>query len=214
MPDGDGFGAILDALLKHPGRLVYQLHQKSPLWPCVVLGAIALVCLTLYGLVAGSFSGGVQWWAAPVKIVLGTFLSALICLPSLYIFSCLSGAEARPGPLCGGLLASIGLNALLLVSFTPVAWVFSQSTESVAFMGAMHLAFWIISLFFGLRMIKATAAYIGAKDKEYLRIWFMIFLLVCLQMTTALRPIIGQAPTLLPVEKKFFLAHWMESLKR
>ena len=39
-----------------------------------------------------------------------------------------------------------------------------------------------------------------------------IFVLVCVQMTTALRPIIGTSETLLPPERKFFLAHWSEVL--
>ncbi len=78
------------------------------------LAAATLGCLLLYGLVMGSFSGGVQWWAAPAKLVGGTLLSAVICLPSLYIF------------------------------------------------------------------------------------------MVCLQMSTALRPFVGRAPTFLPTEKLFF----------
>jgi hypothetical protein len=34
-----------------------------------------------------------------------------------------------------------------------------------------------------------------------------------LQMTTALRPIVGRAETPLPTEKKFFLSHWADNLK-
>ena len=41
----------------------------------------------------------------------------------------------------------------------------------------------------------------------------IIFLLVVLQMTTALRPIVGKGTTFLPEEKKFFLTHWGECLK-
>jgi hypothetical protein len=45
-----------------------------------------------------------------------------------------------------------------------------------------------------------------------LKIWMLIFTLVVIQMTTALRPIIGTADTFLPQEKKFFLAHWFEQM--
>ena len=40
----------------------------------------------------------------------------------------------------------------------------------------------------------------------------IIFVLVCLQLTTALRPIIGTADTVFPgrEEKKFFLKHWLD----
>jgi hypothetical protein len=41
----------------------------------------------------------------------------------------------------------------------------------------------------------------------------IIFLLVMLQMTTTLRPIVGTAETFLPTEKKFFLNHWAQSLR-
>jgi hypothetical protein len=32
-------------------------------------------------------------------------------------------------------------------------------------------------------------------------------------MTTALRPLVGQADTVLPTEKKFFITHWGDCLK-
>ena len=34
--------------------------------------------------------------------------------------------------------------------------------------------------------------------------------LVSLQMMTTLRPIVGHSERLLPVEKKFFMNHWLE----
>jgi hypothetical protein len=40
----------------------------------------------------------------------------------------------------------------------------------------------------------------------------LIFLLVGLQMTTSLRPILGRSDTLLTQEKKFFLQHWAETV--
>jgi hypothetical protein len=40
----------------------------------------------------------------------------------------------------------------------------------------------------------------------------VIFVFVSLQMTTALRPIIGKSENWLPKEKKFFAAYWLENL--
>jgi hypothetical protein len=63
--------------------------------------------------VVGSFSGGVQWWAAPLKIAAGLSLSAILCLPSLYVFSCLTGQEIRIRDLSSvvaGMLASGALS--------------------------------------------------------------------------------------------------------
>jgi hypothetical protein len=39
-----------------------------------------------------------------------------------------------------------------------------------------------------------------------------MFILVCFQMTTTLRPIVVPSKTFLPTEKKFFLAHWLDSI--
>jgi hypothetical protein len=38
------------------------------------------------------------------------------------------------------------------------------------------------------------------------------FVIVSLQMMTTLRPIVGTSRTFFPTEKKFFLAHWFESM--
>ena len=213
MPDSHRPGATLDALLKRPGQLIYQLHHAPRGRIIAVLGAVTLLCLALYGLAVGSFSGHEQWWAAPAKIVGGTVLSALICLPSLYIFACLGGADLRLAPLCGTLLAVLCLNALLLIGFTPVAWVFSQSTESVALIGGLHLVFWAVGALFALRLLSALLDFVNPHaGKGYLRLWFAVFVLVCLQMTTALRPIVGRDDTFLPTKKLFFLSHWGQNL--
>ena len=51
-----------------------------------------------------------------------------------------------------------------------------------------------------------------ARSAAGLNTWIVIFVLVVLQMTTALRPIVDTAETFLPDKKKFFLTHWTDSL--
>jgi hypothetical protein len=167
----------------------------------------------IYGVVAGTFSGGTQLWAAPVKIAAGLMISALICLPSLYIFTCLGGSQARLVEVFGLLAGLLMLMTILLIGFAPVAWIFSQSTESLAWMGALHLIFWFIATCFGLRFLETGFSHSNARSLAGFRTWVVIFMLVALQMTTALRPILGTSKTFLPTEKKFFVAHWGECLK-
>ena len=213
MPDAHRPAAAVDALLKRPGQLIYQLHQAPRGRIVATLGVVTLVCLVFYGLTVGSFSGHEQWWAAPVKIVLGTAVSALICLPSLYIFACLGGTDLRLAPLCGTLVAVLCLNSLLLIGFAPVAWVFSQSTDSLSLIGGLHLVFWTVGAVFALRLLWTTLDFVNpGAYKGYLKLWFAVFLLVCLQMTTSLRPIVGRADTFLPTKKLFFLSHWGKNL--
>jgi hypothetical protein len=155
---------------------------------------------------------GDQIWAAPVKIAGGLLFSTLICLPSLYIFTCLSGSQARLSEICGLVAGLLLLMTILLIGFAPVAWLFSTSTESINWMGALHLIFWFIATFFGLRFLSSAFSHSRARSVAGLNTWIIIFVLVVVQMTTALRPIVGKAPTFLPKEKKFFLTHWSDSL--
>lgn len=203
---------VLETLLKHPGRVLYELHGDQRPALALWLLILALLGMALYGVVVGTLSGGTQMLIAPAKLAIGTLLSVLICLPSLYIFTCLGGVDARIRTISGVLFASVCLRALLLIGFAPVAWIFSQSTDSVAFMGALHLLFWMIGLLFGLRLIGGMSRLLGGTESGHLKMWTIIFIAVCLQMTTTLRPIVGRSERWWPEEKKFFLAHWFESL--
>jgi hypothetical protein len=214
MPEGQSTIAAIETLLKHPGRIIYELQNNWRATLGVSLLVLGLFGMAAYGVVVGSFSGGAQMWIAPVKLSLGTLLSILICLPSLYIFASLAGIEARLRTVAGVLFAAVGLSSLLLVGFAPVAWIFSQSTDSVAFMGALHLVLWTIGISFGLRLIGGTSRLLGGHGHGHMKLWNLIFILVCLQMTTTLRPIVGTSAHFFPGEKKFFLAHWFETLDK
>jgi hypothetical protein len=205
--------AAIEAVLRQPRRLMFQLRQPGAGRLIAGMLLVAVVCSLVYGVVAGTFSGGTQLWAAPVKIAAGLMISALICLPSLYIFTCLGGSQARLVEVFGLLAGLLMLMTILLVGFAPVAWIFSQSTDSLAWMGALHLIFWFIATGFGLRFLENGFSHLNAKSSAGFRLWTVIFLLVVLQMTTALRPILGKSETFLPVKKQFFLAHWGECLK-
>jgi hypothetical protein len=209
----NGVLGVLEAILRQPRRVLYGLRQPGSGRLILAMVAAAVVASVVYGLVVGSFSMGPQLWAAPVKIAGGLIVAALLCLPSLYIFACLSGSQARLAEVIGFVAGLVSLMTVLLIGFAPVAWLFSQSTESVAWMGALHLGFWFIATLFGLRFLRAGFAHSLARSAVGLYTWIVIFLLVALQMTTALRPLLGTADTLLPKEKKFFLAHWGDCLK-
>jgi hypothetical protein len=211
MTTGKSAVLVIEALLKYPGRVIHELERN---WRAALAGSLlifALAGMAAYGIVVGSFSGGAQVWIAPTKLALGTLLSMLICLPSFYIFACLSGVEAGWRTVSGVLFAAVGLSALLLIGFAPVAWIFSQSTDSVAFMAALHLIFWAIGIRFGLRLVEAMGQLLSGSTRKHLKLWSLIFVTVCLQMATTLRPIVGRSEHFLPTEKKFCLAHWIET---
>ena len=114
-------------------------------------------------------------------------------------------------PVYAGLLM---LMTILLIAFAPVAWLFSQSTQSLPWMGLLHLLFWLIATIFGVRFLSSAFAHSNARSSAGLNTWVVIFMLVALQMSTALRPIIGLSDTFLPAEKKFFVSHWFDCIDK
>ncbi len=203
--------SILETLLKHPGSIIWEINGGRAASIAFALALIMVFSLGIYGVVVGSLIGGSQLWIAPVKIIVGSLLSVLICLPSLYIFLCLSGASVHLRQVAGMLIASSSLTALLLISFAPVAWVFSQSTDSIGLMGFLHLLFWTVALWFGLGLLAKCASLADPSAKGNLSVWMVIYIVVSLQMMTTIRPIIGHAETFLPMQKQFFLTHWLET---
>ena len=208
-----GLVGAIEAILRQPRRVMYQLRQPGAGALITYLLFLAVVCAVFYGLVVGSFSGKQQYWIAPVKIAGGMLASALICLPSLYIFASLSGARAGLKEIFGLVMGMLALTTILLIGFAPVAWLFSQSTESVNWMATLHLVFWFIAALFGMRFMNNAFSHLQAKSSAGFNTWAVIFMLVVLQMTTALRPIVGTSETFFPKEKKFFLSYWGDCLQ-
>ena len=203
----------IEALLRHPKGLGGH-PATSGRRALVGFLIIAVVSLLVFGLVVGSFAYHEQLWAAPLKILCGTLFAALICFPSLYIFASLAGAEIsvnRLAAILGGMLA---LTGMLLLGFAPAVWIFTQATSSLGFMGFLALASWLIATLFGFRFLFSALRVHGALQGGPLTIWAIIFLLVGLQLTTTLRPVLGRADGVITTEKKFFLEHWMDTMDK
>ncbi|MEO1835547.1 MAG: hypothetical protein ABGZ49_08645, partial [Akkermansiaceae bacterium] len=116
----------MNKLLKRPLSLIYSLETDEDGRQILLrLLLISIASLVIFGLVVGTFSWQEQIWAAPLKIVSGLLFSGLICLPSLYIFACLGGLDAKFRTIVGVLCGLIALSGLLLVGFAPVVWLFS-----------------------------------------------------------------------------------------
>src|SRR6185369_11737325 len=111
------FVGAIEAILRQPRRVMFQLGRPGSGRLIAAMLTVSVVCGLIYGLIAGTFSGGTQLWAAPVKIAGGLLISALICLPSLYIFSCLSGSKARLGEVSGLIAGLLLLMTILLIGF-------------------------------------------------------------------------------------------------
>ncbi len=206
--ESKSFFQVVDTTLKRPAQAIYELMQQGDAKVPLLLLVLLVASLSATGLMMGSYSGGAQLWAVPLKVVLGTLAAGLICLPSLYILLCLCGGTQNFGQTCRMLLLGLALAGILFIGFIPVAWIFSQATESYTFMGVLYLLIWGIGLFFGFRLMHRAFQFLNKRSMGALRLWIIIFALVLLQMSTTLRPLIGSFEPLQFNEKMFFIEHW------
>lgn len=207
LPEKLDLKTLFEALLRRPHALVARLAEANH-GATGRFALMAVISIALFGFVLGCFAKHEQLWAAPAKITAGLIFSGVICFPSLYIFSTLAGARVSLSQLAACLAGALALAGLLLLGFAPAVWIFAESTDSLGFMGTLAIGSWIIAVFFALRFLKSVIFATGGTQKGPLAIWSIVFLLVTLQMTTSLRPILGRSDVRLTQEKKFFLQHW------
>jgi hypothetical protein len=207
LPETLDLKSLFEALLRRPHDLVARLADGNH-GATGRFALMAVVSFLLFGFVLGCFAKHEQLWAAPAKITAGLLFSGVICFPSLYIFSTLAGARVSISQLAACLAGALALAGLLLLGFAPAVWIFAESTDSFGFMGALAVGSWIVAVFFALRFLKSVVFATGGTQKGPVMIWSAVFLLVTLQMTTSLRPILGRSDVRLTQEKKFFLQHW------
>lgn len=204
-----GLRELFDALLRSPQHLAEGFETTNFKNVFFKLLGIAIVSLLTFGFVLGCFSRNDQLWAAPVKVLGGMLFAALICFPSLYVFSTLAGARFSPKSMLLSLTGAVALGGMLLLGLAPALWIFVESTSSFGFMGFLCVLSWVVSLFFALGFIKSCTRSAGAVSHGPVLVWSMLFVLVTLQLSTTLRPLLGESEQFLQLgEKRFFLEHW------
>ncbi len=208
--------ATIEGLLKNPGKILFEIQEGKSNKIHWNLLLISILSFAFYGLIIGLFSGGNQIFYAIGKVSIGLIVSALLCLPSLYVFMSQIGSEISAKTVIGILLVFIAIIGLLLVAFSPILWLFNESTDSLRFIGTLHFFSYLISVIIGFGLISKCIHFLTNKSTELIRIWVVLFLFVTFQMSTTLRPILGTSETILPNEKTSFILYWMEdfSLKK
>ena len=193
----------LDELLKRREGGTTTSHPFA-----LLIGAIG--CYVLYGLASGFFQGGWSLALATWKIPLIIVASLLLCLPSLYVFTGLGGAELSPRAFATIVAEFAGITGLILLALMPVIWLFSVSTLSLAFVVWLHLFVWLTALVFGRQFLMRSAV----KTRGTIGLWLVLLLLVSMQMTTYVRPVLwrGDKEPLFATEKQSFFTHWLDVL--
>jgi len=203
---------IVEVLLSNPDQVTDAIAAGQARYLALRLLLVTAAGVATYGVFMGLFSGGPQVWIVPVRVVAGLLLSALICAPSLYVFAALSGARQSLEETMGLLAQALAVSGVVMAGFAPITWVFSQATDSPVFMGTMHLAFWVVSICFALGVFFRAFSRLNSGRVRALHLWGVLFVIVVFQMSTSLRPLVGEFDGYGLQSKRFFLSHWRDAL--
>ncbi len=203
------FGAI-EEILKRPYDFAVRYGARGSGRSTRNLATAAMLLVSIYGLASAFFQGGPTFLLAAVKAPIIVLASYLVCLPSLYIFACLSGSDVRLSRLANLMAGSAGMAGLFLLGMSPIAWLFSVSSASLVFAVAFHLGVWLIAAYLGLRFL--FVVFHDLAERRILVAWSVLFVLVSFQVATLLRPIlvVGPGEPLVAAGKKFFVQHFVD----
>ena len=209
-PPDAGPSRPLPGLLKAPAQVGESIAaRRNLLGHGLQYLAAAVMTYAGFGLATGLFGGWSVGLMAVVKAPLVAVFSFLLCIPSLYVFSCVGGS-----PLSGAQIAVLGtaclaMVGLLLMALAPVVWLFAVSTSNLPFVVMLDLLVWFVGLAFALRLIGPLSQAAPLRRSGGIKVWFLVLALTSLQMTTFLRPILTPpGESWWTPQKQFFLAHF------
>lgn len=210
-------GNIVTSLLKAPARVAdaIALQQKGLLSVAAVLLAVAVVCHAVFGLAIGLFAG---WSVAIMDIVkapLVAVCSLALCFPSLYVFACVAGSPLSISQTVALGCSCLAMVGLILVGLAPVAWLFAVSTQSLPFIVFLAFLIWLVALSFAARYVGKLRAQPLFQRQGGVKLWFLILIVVSLQMATCMRPMLGKPEKgWWTAEKKSFLSHFISTFEQ
>ena len=186
-PEPTSLMGVFDELLRSPRRLVARAQADGSRRSAARLALGSLVAIAAYGAAAGTFQGGDTIALAALKAPMIVAFTLALCLPSLYVFSALAGAAISRQLFVLLVAGFAGMVSLLLVGLLPIAWLFSVSSRSLAFVVWLHLLAWLVAVGFGVRFVSRS---LDGRPAIALRLWLVLFVVVSFQVTTFLRPVL------------------------
>ena len=148
-----------------------------------------------YGIVMGSYHSFNQSIAAGVKVTF-LFLSALlICFPSFFVIQQVLGSKMTLRQMTVIILSGFVLTSAIALSFAPIVILFQITGGNYHFLQLLHVAIFLFSGIFGMRLMIEALKYACEKKDIYpkigvtvFRIWVIILAFASIQLAWNLRP--------------------------
>ena len=165
----------------------------------IACGAFYGICTGLYGVMRAPGYSTAHVLGVMLKVPLLFLLTLVVTAPSMYVFVALARSELKFRQTARLLLASSALSTVALASFGPVTVFFTCGTDSHPFMQLLNVVFFAIAGLIGVSYLERN---LGdepngkGESRErstvtIVRLWFVIYAAVGMQMGWLLRPFIG-----------------------
>ncbi|MCM4079449.1 hypothetical protein [Paractinoplanes hotanensis] len=148
------------------GLLVIEriLRDKQGIWQQIVedrdlprltgqMLVSSVVALAVYGAVLGSFHGVLMALTSAVKLPLLFLVTLAICLPTLYLFNLVFGAQLSIRQSLSLVTVALTVTAMLALAFAPISLFFLITAPDYAFFKLLNVAILGLSALVGLRFL-------------------------------------------------------------
>ena len=198
-PRGAGFLgrlALIEWLLKYRDHLFEDILSGTNLGRYILDAfLVTLLGTVFYGFVAGVSIGGWQILYDPIKMPWILIFTLLLCLPSLYVFSCYLGSRLDLLQTCALAFNSTAVVSTILIGFAPIVWFFMFTAPgSHHFAVLINVMVFAIAGIFGVQFLGRGARALHRNVEERRAMgkvvtwWVVLYAVVGAQMSWLLRP--------------------------
>ena len=166
----------------------------------LILNQILIICIFtfVYGIVMGSYHSVLQSIVAGIKVVALFLCTIIICFPSFFVIQQVLGSKMTFRQMIIIILSGFVLTSAIALSFSPVVVFFQVTGGNYHFLQLLHVAVFLFSGVFGMRLMIDALKYACDKKNIYpqigvsvFRIWIIIFAFVGIQLAWNLRPFLS-----------------------
>lgn len=163
----------------------------------LIVNQLLIICIFtfLYGVVMGSYHSFLQSVAAGLKVTFLFYSAILICFPSFYVIQQVLGSRLTLRQMVLIILSGFVLTSAIAISFAPIVILFQLTGGNYHFLQLLHVAIFIFSGIFGMKLMIDALKFACEKKDIYprtgvsvFRIWMIILAFVGIQIAWNLRP--------------------------
>jgi hypothetical protein len=197
-PDRTVFTRCTDLPLLTSASVRFNLSRPSDAYEVVSIGE-----MKGYGamtLAPGSSLRAEETWRLPLLVACKTPLlfiaTLLICSMALYVLNLAFGLRLRFVPVMALMSFALAATGVMLCVFAPIVLLFSAVTENYHFMKVLHVLFFAVAGFFGVKVLgeglnRMANGQGGTRSKALLSAWLLLYCLVGGQLAWTLKPFLG-----------------------